>query len=54
MKYALDIALSGMICDPSFMKIAVGVQEILRFCLSNLNCCNVGTTDEPLKWAQVP
>jgi hypothetical protein len=28
------------------MKIGAGVQAILRFCLSNLNLCNVGITDE--------
>jgi hypothetical protein len=42
-----------------FMKIGAGVQAILRFCLNNLNLCNVGITDgrdfwsEPLKWAEV-
>jgi hypothetical protein len=43
----------------SFMKIVTGVQGILRFCLSNLNGCNVGITDgketrsAPLRLAQV-
>jgi hypothetical protein len=32
-------------CLPSFMKIDIGVQTILRFCLSNLNSCNVGISD---------
>jgi hypothetical protein len=27
------------------MKIGIGVQEILRFCLRNLRCCNVGKTE---------
>jgi hypothetical protein len=35
----------GMINIPSFMKIGMGVQAILRFCLSNLRGCNVGITD---------
>jgi hypothetical protein len=34
-----------MISEPSFMKIANGVQEILKFCLRNLRGCNVGITD---------
>jgi hypothetical protein len=44
---------------PIFMKIGTGVQAILRFCLSNLNGCNVENTDgkvlwsAPLKWVQV-
>jgi hypothetical protein len=41
------------------MKIDLGVQGILRFCLSCLNDFNVGITDGketrsiPLSWAQV-
>jgi hypothetical protein len=27
------------------MKIGTGFQAILRFCLSNMNVCNVGITD---------
>jgi hypothetical protein len=42
----LEMASCGMICFPSFMKIGTGVQALLRFCLSNLRCCNVGTHDE--------
>jgi hypothetical protein len=30
---------------PSFMKVGTGIQAILRFYLSNLNCCNVDVTD---------
>jgi hypothetical protein len=30
---------------PSFTRIEKGNQEILRFCLSNLNGCNVDITD---------
>jgi hypothetical protein len=28
------------------MKIGVGIQAILRFCLSNMKGCDVGITDE--------
>jgi hypothetical protein len=44
---------------PSFLQIIMGVQVILKFCLSNLKGCKVGITDErdlwrkQLKWAQV-
>jgi hypothetical protein len=38
-----------MMCADAFMsslvKIGKAVQAILRFCLSNLNGCNVGITD---------
>jgi hypothetical protein len=34
-----------MINIPSFMKIGIGVQAILRFCLENLRGCNVGITE---------
>jgi hypothetical protein len=49
----------GMIYMPSFMKIGIDVEGILRFSFSNLKYCNVGITDgrdlcsAPLKWAQV-
>jgi hypothetical protein len=42
MKYAVEMASGGMIYLPSSMKIATGVQAILRFCLSNLRGYNVG------------
>jgi hypothetical protein len=45
MMYAIEMASCGMIYLPSSMKIATGVQEILRFCLRNLTGCNVGITD---------
>jgi hypothetical protein len=35
----------SMIFLRSFLKIDAGVQLILRFCLSNLNGCNIGITD---------
>jgi hypothetical protein len=31
---------------PSFMKIGIGVQAKLKFCLSNLKNYDVGITDE--------
>jgi hypothetical protein len=43
--YAVEMASCGKIYLPSFMKICKGVQAILRFCLSNLDDCNVGITD---------
>jgi hypothetical protein len=36
MKYAIEMALCGIIYIPSFMKFGAGVQAILRFCLRNL------------------
>jgi hypothetical protein len=57
--YAFEMASCGIMYLPSFMKIATGVQAILRFCLRNLRGCNVGITDEKdlrsasLRWAQV-
>jgi hypothetical protein len=59
MMYAVEIASCGMIYLQSFMKIATGVQEILRFCLRNLKGCNVDITggrdlrSALLRWAQV-
>jgi hypothetical protein len=45
MKYAIEMALCGMIYLRSFMMIGTGVLAILRFCLRNLRGCNVGITD---------
>jgi hypothetical protein len=45
MVYAVEMASCGMIYLPGFMKIAIGVQAILRFLLRNLKGCNVGTAD---------
>jgi hypothetical protein len=39
------MASGGMIYLPSFMKIGIGVQGILRFCLRNLRGCDVGITE---------
>jgi hypothetical protein len=40
------MASGGMICVPSLMQIGLGVQAILRFCLSNLRGYDVGIIDE--------
>jgi uncharacterized protein YraI len=59
MEYAVEMASCSMIFLPSFMKINKGVQALFRFCLSNMNGCNVGSTNgkdlsnAPLRWAQV-
>jgi hypothetical protein len=42
--YAVGMASCSMIYIPSVMKIGIGVQEVLRFFLNNLNGCN-GITD---------
>jgi uncharacterized protein YraI len=44
MKCAVDMGSGGMIYLPSFTKIGKGVQTVLRFCLSNLKGCIIGTT----------
>jgi hypothetical protein len=43
MMYTIEMASGGMIYIPSFMKIGIGVQAILRFRLRNLRGCNVIT-----------
>jgi hypothetical protein len=45
MMYAVEMASYVMIHLPSFMKLGTSFQTILKFCLSNLNGCNVGITD---------
>jgi hypothetical protein len=45
MKYAVEMASYGMISIPSFMKIGIGVQAVLRFRLSSFSHCNVGIND---------
>jgi hypothetical protein len=45
MKYTVEMASCGMMYIPSFMKIGIDVQSILRFCLNNLKGCDVGNTD---------
>jgi hypothetical protein len=41
MNDTVETASRDTIYLPSFMKIGAGVQEILRFCLSNFRACNV-------------
>jgi hypothetical protein len=59
MNYSIEMSSDDMIYLPGFMKTCTGVQEILRFCLSNLRGCNVCITDVgdlrsmPLRWAPV-
>jgi hypothetical protein len=59
MKCATEMGSGGMAYLPTFMKTGRGVKVILRFCLSILKGCNVGTTDgedlwcTPLKRVQV-
>jgi hypothetical protein len=38
LKYAVEIAIGGMIYIPSFIMIGTGVQAILMFCLRNMSC----------------
>jgi hypothetical protein len=45
MKYTVEMVSCVTIYIPTSMKICTGVQEILRFCLSNLRGRNVGITD---------
>jgi hypothetical protein len=45
MKRAVEIGSGVMICIQSFMNVGTGIQAILRFCLSNLEDCNVSVTD---------
>jgi hypothetical protein len=44
-EYVIEMASGDMIYIPSLMKFGTGVRAILRFCLRNLRCCNVGITD---------
>jgi hypothetical protein len=45
-KNTVEVASCDMIYILSFIKIGVGVQAILRFCLSDLRGCIVGIADE--------
>jgi hypothetical protein len=40
--YASEMASDGIIYTPCIMMIITGVQEILRFCLSNFKGCSIG------------
>jgi hypothetical protein len=59
MMYAVEMASCAVMYLSSFMKIATGVQAILKLCLRNLKGLNVGITggrdlrSAPLRWAQV-
>jgi hypothetical protein len=41
----LEMGVGGMMYIRSLIKTATGVQAILKFCLRNVNDCNVGITD---------
>jgi hypothetical protein len=43
--YAVEISSYGMVFLPNSIKIGVGIQAILRFCLRKLEGCNVGITN---------
>jgi hypothetical protein len=45
MKYAIKMGSGAMIYIPNFIKIGIGVQAVLRFCLRNLRGHNIGITD---------
>jgi hypothetical protein len=45
MKFVVETASCVMIYIPSFMKIGVGIQAILKFCLKNFRGYNVCITD---------
>jgi hypothetical protein len=49
--YATEMASGGMIHIPSLMMISSDIHVILRFCLSNLNDCNICITDERDLWS---
>jgi hypothetical protein len=46
MEYVVKMTSYGMLYIPSFMKVGTCFEGILRFCLRNLKCCNVGITDD--------
>jgi hypothetical protein len=45
MQYTVELATDCMNHMPGFMMIVLGVQAVLKFCLSNLRDCSVGVTD---------
>jgi hypothetical protein len=45
MKCTVEMGSDGMTYAPSFRETGTGVEGILRFCLSNMKGCNVGSTD---------
>jgi hypothetical protein len=44
-KLCPEMASCGMICIPSFIKIGIGIEPILRICFISLRDCSVGVTD---------
>jgi hypothetical protein len=42
---AVEMGSGSMVYLLSFMKIGLGVQEILEFCFRKLRGCNVGITN---------
>jgi hypothetical protein len=57
MKYAIEMVSCDTVYIPSFMNIGTGFQAIVRFCLRNLNGCNVDIIEGrsmPLRWVQLP
>jgi hypothetical protein len=46
MPYGIGTVSCGTLHVPSFMKIDIGFQVILRISLRNLKGCNVGITDD--------
>jgi heme/copper-type cytochrome/quinol oxidase subunit 2 len=40
MEYAVEMTSYGMMYLPSIMKIGMGVQTLVRFCLRNWRSCN--------------
>jgi hypothetical protein len=47
----VEMGSGGMTYFSSFMKTGTCVQAILRFCLSDLNGCNVGIIDARELWS---
>jgi hypothetical protein len=45
MKWSVEMGSDGMIHIPSFIKIGISVEGILRHCPSNLKGCNVSVTE---------
>jgi hypothetical protein len=45
-KCAIEMDSGGMIYTEHFMKIGIGIEALLRSCLSKLKGCNVGITDD--------
>lgn len=48
------MTLGGMIQLPTFMKIVIGIQALLRLCVSKVRGCNVGIDDGPVCMTYIP